>query len=55
MVDQIIATWRANLDVEKVLLMGGFADSLALRTRLHRELKQLCQEHRTAIKMLVSE
>ena len=55
MVNQVIAAWTADVDVEKVLLMGGFADNPALRVRLTNKLVQMRREHRRTIELVVSE
>ncbi|KAF2656351.1 hypothetical protein K491DRAFT_656655 [Lophiostoma macrostomum CBS 122681] len=55
MENQILSAWDDDVNVEKVVLMGGFADSLALRRYLQHRVKRLQEGHHRTISLVVSE
>lgn len=55
MQNQINGALRKGIEVDKVVLVGGFADSLALRLVLKRMLEEINNRRESQIQLIVAE
>ena len=55
MKEQIVAAIRDHIKVDKVLLVGGFADNRALQQHLRSELGEINKLNKTNVKLIVDD
>jgi hypothetical protein len=53
--DQIYGARAKKVEVDKVVLVGGFADSHALRWGLDREISRLNESHGSHIQLILAD